>query len=74
MVVPQPRLTGCTTRNSKKDIKKSCNSGVCPKLYGTSFGLDTTSDDLAVRVLPNPMACAPCSSVPLGSGWGSANA
>jgi hypothetical protein len=45
-------------------------SSIC----GTSFGLDTTSDDLAVRVLRNPMASAPCSSVTLGSCWGSANA
>ncbi len=41
---------------------------------GTSFGLDTTSDDLVVRVLRNPVASAPGSSVSLGSGWGSANA
>jgi len=41
---------------------------------GTSFSLDTAPDDLAVRVLRNPVASAPCNSVTLGSAWGSANA
>ena len=41
---------------------------------GTSFSLDTTSDDLAMRVLRNPVASAPCNPVTLGSAWGSANA
>jgi len=41
---------------------------------GTSFGMDTTSDDLAVRVLRHPVAGGPCSSVALGSGRRSANA
>ena len=41
---------------------------------GTSFSLDTAPDDLAVRVLRNPMASAPCNPVTLGSAWGSANA
>ena len=41
---------------------------------GASFGLDTTPDDLAVRVLRNPVAGAPSGSVILGSGRSSANA
>ena len=36
--------------------------------------MDTTSGDLAVRVLRNPVAYAPGSSVALGSGWRSASA
>ena len=35
---------------------------------GASFGVDTTSDDLAVRVLRNPLAGGPCGSVVLGPG------
>ena len=43
-------------------------------LSSTSVGMDTTSGDLAVRVLRNPVAYAPGSSVALGSGWRSASA
>jgi hypothetical protein len=41
---------------------------------GTSFGVDTTSDAPAVRVLRNPVAGGPSSSVALASGRRSANA
>jgi hypothetical protein len=43
-------------------------------LSDTSVGVDTTSDGLAVRVLRNPVAGGPCSSVALGSSRRSANA
>ena len=36
--------------------------------------MDPTSGDLAVRVLRNPVADAPCRSVAVGSGWCSAGA
>jgi hypothetical protein len=41
---------------------------------GTSFSLDTAPDDLAVRVMRNPVASAPFDPVTLGPAWGSANA
>jgi hypothetical protein len=43
-------------------------------LSGTSVGVDPTPDDLAVRVLRNPVVGSPCSSVALGPGRRSANA
>jgi hypothetical protein len=43
-------------------------------LSGTPVGVDTTSRDLAVRVLRNPVARGPCRTVVLGSGGRSANA
>jgi hypothetical protein len=42
--------------------------------FGASLSVDTTSDDLAVRVLRNPVAGGSCSSVALGSRRRSANA
>ena len=43
-------------------------------LGGTSVGVDTTSGDLAVRVLRNPVVGGPCSSVAVGSSRRSASA
>jgi len=43
-------------------------------LSGTSAGVDTTSHDLAVRVVRNPVAGDPSSSLALGSSRRSADA
>jgi len=40
----------------------NCESSFCC----TSFGVGTTSDNLAVRVVRNPMAGSSCSSIVLG--------
>lgn len=43
-------------------------------LGGASVGMDTTSGNLAMRVLRDLVAGGPSRSVPLGSGWCSADA
>lgn len=45
-----------------------------PSLSGTPVGVDTISNDLAVRIMRDPVAGSPCSAVALGSGRRSVNA